>query len=54
VIVSQSERAIDVWTRSDEGVWVERVSRDAEIAELSSIGARLPVREVYDAIVELK
>lgn len=46
VIVSHTERRIEVWTREAAG-WTRRAHHDGEIAELSSIGARLEVRELY-------
>ncbi|MFO0586168.1 MAG: Uma2 family endonuclease [Polyangiaceae bacterium] len=49
VLVSQDERRIEVWTRGAKNVWTSVVSTDGEVAELSSISARLSVRELYEA-----
>ncbi|HEY0160122.1 MAG TPA: Uma2 family endonuclease [Thermoanaerobaculia bacterium] len=48
VFVGQRERAVEVWSRGESG-WSRVVAGEGEIAELSSIGARLNVREVYAA-----
>ena len=48
VSVGQRERAVEVWSRGESG-WSRVVAGEGEIAELSSIGARLDVREVYEA-----
>jgi len=48
VLVSYRERSIEVRTR-EENVWNSVVIRDGEIADLSSIGAKLNVREIYDS-----
>ena len=47
LLVGQRERAVEVWTRGESG-WSRAVARDGEVAELA-IGARLDVREAYDA-----
>lgn len=52
VIVSHRERRLAVWSRCDDGTWTEEQVEDGEQAELSSIGARLDVRALYDAVIE--
>lgn len=48
VLISYTERAVEVFTRDDKGTWSHRVARDGEVADLTSIGCRLDVRELYD------
>jgi Uma2 family endonuclease len=52
VLVSQDEHRVEVWTRDAEGGWSGVVSGDGEVADLGSIGARLDVRELYEAAAE--
>lgn len=53
VIVSHRERLVSVWSRTGDGdVWTETQAMDGDVAELSSIAARLDVRALYDAIAE--
>lgn len=52
VLVSQDERRVEVWSRGPDGAWTSVVSRDGEVADLGSIGARLDVRELYEAAAE--
>lgn len=52
VLVAPQERRIEVWTRDAPGSWSCVISGDGEIAELGSIGARLDVRELYEAAAE--
>ena len=49
VLVSQSERRVEVWTREADGSWTGVVSNDGDVAHLGSVGARLDVRELFDA-----
>ncbi len=51
-IVSHRERRVSVFTRADDDAWVEAQALDGEVLELTSIGAHLDVRALYDAIVE--
>jgi Uma2 family endonuclease len=51
VLVSHRERGVDVWRRSGSG-WSCRSHADGEAAELTSVGARLDVRELYEAAIE--
>jgi Uma2 family endonuclease len=52
VLVSHRERSVEVWMRSADGEWGCTVSRDGDVAELGSIGARLDVGELYGAAAE--
>lgn len=47
VLVSHDNRQIEVRHRGEDGEWTTRISTDADIAELASIGATLDVREIY-------
>jgi Uma2 family endonuclease len=49
VIVSHDERRLEVWTRGDGDAWTRAEAREGGAVELAAIGARLDVREVYDA-----
>lgn len=49
VLVSHRERIVEVWTRGAEETWSCRIAREGDVAVLESIGARLDVRELYDA-----
>lgn len=49
VLVSHRERVVEVWSRDDEGTWTCAVSRDGEVADLPSIGARLDVHDLYES-----
>lgn len=49
VLVSSRDRRVEVWTRDDDGAWSSVVSTEGDVAALSSIGARLDVRELYEA-----
>src|SRR5215212_167673 len=51
VLVSHRERSVQVWTRGEAGEWQLAEVREGEVAELS-IGARLDIRELYDAAAE--
>jgi Uma2 family endonuclease len=51
-LVSQEEHRVEVWTRGAEGGWTSVVSTDGEVADLGSIGARLDVRELYEAAAD--
>jgi len=50
VLVSHRERSVEVRSRGEDG-WRTTVVSEGAIAELS-IGARLDVRELYDAAAE--
>jgi Uma2 family endonuclease len=52
VLVSVGERRVEVWTRDGEEGWTSRVSTDGEVADLGAIGARLDVRELYEAAAD--
>jgi G:T-mismatch repair DNA endonuclease (very short patch repair protein) len=50
VLVSHRDRSVEVRLREEDG-WRTTVVHEGEVAELS-IGARLDVRELYDAAAE--
>jgi Uma2 family endonuclease len=52
VLVSQMERRVEVWTRDGDITWTLAVSKEGDVADLGSIGARLDVRELYEAASE--
>jgi len=52
VLVSHRERSIEVWTREADGGFTQAVAREGDVADLASIGARLDVRELYEAAAE--
>jgi Uma2 family endonuclease len=52
VLVSCSERCLEVWTRAADGSWLKSELRGGDVADLSSIGARLGVDELYDSAAE--
>jgi Uma2 family endonuclease len=49
VLVSHRERSVEVWTRDDDDGWTSLVVPEGGVANLASVGARLDVRELYDA-----
>ncbi len=51
VLVSHGDRRVEVWTRDGEE-WTRAIAEDGQTAELTSIGAKLDVRELYDAARE--
>jgi Uma2 family endonuclease len=52
VLVPHAARAVEIWTRDDNGGWTQQLARDGETAELTSIDARLDVRDLHDAAAE--
>jgi Uma2 family endonuclease len=52
VLVSADNPRVEVWTRDAAGAWNAVVATDGEVADLGSIGARLDVRELYEAAAE--
>lgn len=52
VLVSHRERVVEVWTRGGDDAWTCQPARGEAVAELSAIGARIDVRELYDAAAE--
>jgi Uma2 family endonuclease len=52
VLVSHLEREMEVWFRTAENEWASVVERGGGRVFLDSIGAELPVDEVYDAAAE--
>ena len=47
LLVSQSERRIERWTRDDAGVWVARTFFAGELVPLSSIASSIDVSQLY-------
>lgn len=52
VLVSHRERTVEVWTRGEAGDFSCAVAHEGEVADLASIGARIDVRELYEAAAE--
>ena len=52
LLVSEHEHTIEVWTRDAAGAWSSDIARDGDIAELSSIGCRIEVTDLYQAAAE--
>lgn len=52
VLVSYQRRRVEVLRRNDDGTWTLRDVRESGVAELSSIGCRLPLDEVYLGVFE--
>lgn len=52
VLVSYQRRRVEVLRRNDDGTWTLHDVRESGIAELSSIGCRLPLDEVYLGVFE--
>jgi Uma2 family endonuclease len=51
VLVSHRDRSLKVWTRESDNRWQSGIVREGATAELL-VGARLDVRELYDAAAE--
>ncbi len=52
VLVSCLEHSVEVWTRDAADGWTSIVAREGDVADLTSVGARLDVRELYAAAAE--
>ncbi len=52
VLVSHVERRIDTWTRAAGNAWTCETARDGALALLPSVGAKIDVRELYEAAAE--
>jgi Uma2 family endonuclease len=52
VLVSQTERRVEVRRREVAGTWISQVFGETEVAMLESIGARIDIRELYEAAAE--
>ncbi|GMV44588.1 MAG: hypothetical protein AMXMBFR64_63040 [Myxococcales bacterium] len=50
VIVEPDQIAVDVFRRGPEGTWTFRSYGEGEVVELESIGARVPVAQIYDRL----
>jgi Uma2 family endonuclease len=51
VLVSHTERTLEVWSRAGEA-WSQSIVREGESANLTAIGATFDVRELYDRAAE--
>lgn len=51
LLVSHTDHSIEVRTRQETNGWSSAIAREGEVAELL-IGARLDVREIYEAAAE--
>ena len=52
VLVSPPGRHVEVWTRGLDDVWTRALAAEGDVAQLTAIGARLDVRELYDAAAD--
>jgi len=52
VLVSHREREIEVWTQNESCEWDSVTAREGEQVMLTSIDARIDVRELYEAASE--
>ena len=52
VLVSHTERCVEVWNRAGDSTWTKTELCANDTAELTSIGARLRVDELYDAAAQ--
>ncbi|WP_438041225.1 Uma2 family endonuclease [Sorangium sp. So ce128] len=52
VLVSHRERCMEIWTRDADGGFTSAIAREGDVALLASIGARLDVRELYEAAAQ--
>jgi Uma2 family endonuclease len=52
VLVSHVARQVEGWTRGARDAWTCQAAREGEVAQLSSIGAAIDVRELYEAAAE--
>ena len=52
VLVSYPEHHVEIWTRGHDNVWTAAHARDDDVAPLTAIGARLDVRELYEAAAD--
>lgn len=52
VLVAYQDRGLEIWTRDTGDGWSVVIAREGDVADLVSIGARLDVRELYDAAAE--
>ena len=43
------EPQLEIWTRGHDDVWTSARARQGDVAPLAAIGARLDVRELYEA-----
>ena len=52
VLVSYAEAHVEIWTRGQGDVWTPAHAGVGDVAQLTAIGARLDVRELYEAAAD--
>ena len=52
VIGSYPEPHLEVWTRGHDDVWTPALAGEGDVAPVTAIGARLDVRELYEAAAD--
>jgi Uma2 family endonuclease len=52
LLVSHRLRSVELWTRGADGLWTQVVVGEGQKVELESIGARLDVRDLFNAAAE--
>jgi Uma2 family endonuclease len=52
VLVSHRERRLEIWTRGGDDLWNHRSVQEGDVADLTSVGCQLSVRDLYDAAAE--
>ena len=52
VLVSHLEPHVEIWTRGHGDVWIPAHAGEGDVAQLTAIGARLDVRELYEAAAD--
>ena len=52
VLVSYPEPHVEIWTRGQGDVWTPAHAGEGDVARLTAIGARLDVRELYEAAAD--
>ena len=52
LLVSYSEPHVEIWTRGHDDVWTLARAGEGDVAPLTAIGARLDVRELYEAAAD--
>lgn len=50
LIISQSERLIDVYSKDKKGWRFDSFSKEEEVIEFPSLGAKLPLADIYDEL----
>ena len=52
VLVSYREPQVEIWTRALNDVWTLAHAGERDVAPLTSINARLDIRELYEAAAD--